>query len=59
MSNFWGALHLIPVGFFPHYGDVPIMISMLLSFTVIFIYTCILYTICISVKKKQAVKQDT
>lgn len=35
------------VGFLPHYGDVPIMIGMLLSFAVIFIYTGILYTICI------------
>ncbi len=43
-------------GFFPHYGDVPIMISMLLSFAVIFIYTCILYTICICLKR--VVNQD-
>lgn len=43
-------------GFFPHYGDVPIMISMILSFAAIFIYTCILYTICICLKK--VIKQD-
>jgi hypothetical protein len=39
------------IGFLPNYGDVPILISILLSYGVIFFYTCLLYFICLLWKK--------
>ena len=41
--------HLL--GFLPNYGDVPIIISILLSFVVISLYMSVLYVICLFLKK--------
>ena len=41
--------HLL--GFFPHYGDVPIMFGVFLSLLVALIYMFVLYIICLILKK--------
>ena len=39
------------LGFLPNYGDVPIMVSIFLSIVTIFIYVCVLYVVCLLLKK--------
>jgi hypothetical protein len=41
--------HLL--GFFPHYGDVPIIFGIFLSLMITIVYTSILYLICLFLKK--------
>ena len=38
-------------GFLPHYGDIPIVISLILSLVVTTIYACILYFICLLIRR--------
>jgi len=41
--------HLL--GFLPHYGDVPIFISIFLSLAAIFVYMCVLSVICLLLRR--------
>ena len=44
------------LGWLPRYNDVPILISMLLSLVVILAYMCILYLICLFLKKEGVIR---
>ena len=39
------------LGFLPNYGDVPIIISMFLSLAATLVYMCVLYVICLLLKR--------
>lgn len=44
------------MGFLPHYGDVPIIVSLILSLMGILIYMSVLYLLCLFLRRKNIIK---